>query len=102
MISARLVNPHTLWLLLDVWELPRRLPQAWTFGDYTEAIDYVSYARQAWEMTPGALALLQEFTVGAPAMEEPDFVPEVIQGDRPTSIGEYLNYPRKRLTPIIA
>ncbi len=83
-------NPYIPPLLLGDWEMPRTLPPAWTYGEHSEAIDYVSYAKNVWSMTPGALDLLRE-TIGKfelPA--EPDFVFVSKEPTRQSTIRDYL------------
>jgi tetratricopeptide (TPR) repeat protein len=51
----RFVPPY----LLGRKGLPRRMPDYISFGDETEAVDYVSSARIAWHQTDGALTWLR-------------------------------------------
>ncbi|MEW6282057.1 MAG: hypothetical protein AB1758_25860 [Candidatus Eremiobacterota bacterium] len=48
-------NPHVALYLLGLNPLPRRLPEAITFGCEDEAIDYTARAHGAWTAVPGAL-----------------------------------------------
>lgn len=83
-------NPYIPPLLLGDWEMPRALPSAWTYGEYTEAIDYVSYAKNAWSMTPGALDVLRELVSRGELPNEPDFVEVDKHPTRLSTIREYL------------
>lgn len=51
-------NPHVAGYLLGLMPLPRRLPDAITFGHEDEAIDYTARAHGAWTQVPGALEWL--------------------------------------------
>ena len=83
-------NPFVPLLLLGEWEMPRALPSAWTYGEYTEAIDYASYAKNAWSMTPGALDMLRDRVAKVDLPDEPDFVEMDQNPTRLSTIKEYL------------
>lgn len=48
-------NPHLAGYLLGCNPIPRRLPDAITFGEEDEAVDYAARAHGAWAAVPGAL-----------------------------------------------
>lgn len=48
-------NPHLAGYLLGCNPIPRRLPDAITFGEEDEAVDYAARAHAAWAAVPGAL-----------------------------------------------
>jgi len=48
-------NPHVLAYLLDLEDMPRRIPEAYQFGDENEAALYVLDASRLWDETEGAL-----------------------------------------------
>ena len=51
-------NPHVAGYLLGLIPLPRRLPDAITFGHEDEAIDYTARSHGAWSEVRGALEWL--------------------------------------------
>lgn len=83
-------NPYIPPLLLGDWEMPRSLPTVCEYGEYTEAIDYVSYAKHVWSMTPGALELLRSVADKYETPDEPDFVYVEGEPTRRSTIRDYL------------
>lgn len=91
--AALEINPVVAVLLLGDWEMPPRLPWLYEQGEPTEAVDYVSFARSAWAMCPGALDILAEVSEALrrdlPA--EPDWDEYDWAGIQPASVAEYID-----------
>ena len=63
--EALAANPHVPSLLLGEKPMPRDLPDFVGLGDMNEAVDYVSFALDAWRQTSGALLWLSRGTPAA-------------------------------------
>lgn len=53
-------NPHVLKFLLGRKKLPKRLPEFYSFGEESEAINFMLNFADGWQLTPGALKWLSE------------------------------------------
>ena len=47
-------NPHVLKFLLGRKKLPKRLPEFYSFGEESEAINFMLNFADGWQLTPGA------------------------------------------------